>query len=131
MKYCAKCGAEMVDEAIFCVKCGCAVEDGGIAQSGRSNAQNSAIVTVAKVFMILTLVVWGFYGLILFIAFALLGLAPLGLLGFIPLAWCLPMTIVCFNKTKRGEPIGVGFKVCVLLFVNMVAGILLLCDNNN
>lgn len=23
MKYCQKCGAEMVDEAVICVKCGC------------------------------------------------------------------------------------------------------------
>ena len=26
MKYCTKCGAEMLDEAVICVKCGCPVE---------------------------------------------------------------------------------------------------------
>lgn len=26
MKYCAHCGAEMVDEAVICTKCGCAVD---------------------------------------------------------------------------------------------------------
>ncbi|MCR4726389.1 MAG: zinc ribbon domain-containing protein [Clostridia bacterium] len=25
MKYCSKCGTELVDEAVVCVKCGCAV----------------------------------------------------------------------------------------------------------
>ena len=26
MKYCSKCGAELVDEAVICPNCGCAVE---------------------------------------------------------------------------------------------------------
>ena len=27
MKFCAKCGNEMMDDAVVCVKCGCAVEE--------------------------------------------------------------------------------------------------------
>lgn len=27
MKYCKRCGAELVDEAIICTKCGCSVEE--------------------------------------------------------------------------------------------------------
>jgi TM2 domain-containing membrane protein YozV len=27
MKYCAHCGAELMDEAVVCVKCGCAIEN--------------------------------------------------------------------------------------------------------
>ncbi|MDR2314624.1 MAG: TM2 domain-containing protein [Spirochaetaceae bacterium] len=26
MKYCAHCGSELMDEAVICIKCGCAVE---------------------------------------------------------------------------------------------------------
>ena len=26
MKYCTKCGAELVDEAVVCTKCGCIVD---------------------------------------------------------------------------------------------------------
>ncbi len=46
---------------------------------------------------------------------------------FISLAWCIPMTISTWRKLQRRENIGVGFKVCTLLFVNLIAGVLLLC----
>lgn len=45
----------------------------------------------------------------------------------ITLAWCIPMTITTWRKLQRRENMGVGFRVCVLLFVNLIAGILLLC----
>lgn len=45
----------------------------------------------------------------------------------ITLAWCIPMTITTWRKLQRRENMGVGFRVCVLIFVNLIAGILLLC----
>ena len=114
MKYCSKCGAEMVDEAVFCVKCGCAVGSSVIfSQRAQGGTQGHGLVMAAKVLMILGTV--------------LMALSTFG----IALAWCVPLTVVYFNKISRGEPISTGFKVCSLLFVSMIAGILMLCDNNN
>ena len=127
MKYCAKCGAEMMDEAVFCVTCGYVVDEIAIFQGA---SQKSGIATAVKIFMILKMALLVPYTFCLFAFFAMLDLGILGFFGLIPLAWCLPMTIVYFNKTNRGEPIGIGFKVCSLLFVSMVAGILMLCDHN-
>lgn len=73
--------------------------------------QPSGLSVAAKVFMIISTVVYGLY--------------------IIPLAWCLPMTISYSKKIKNGEPVSTGFKVCTLLFVNLIADILMLCDNNN
>ncbi len=52
-------------------------------------------------------------------------------MGFllIPLAWCIPMTIKVYKAYKNDEKLSVGFDVCVLLFVSLIGGILLLCDN--
>jgi len=36
MKYCSRCGAELVDEAVFCTKCGCAVGTSGQIVTGVS-----------------------------------------------------------------------------------------------
>jgi len=36
MKYCSKCGFELLDEAVVCPKCGCAVS-GFIVKEGQSN----------------------------------------------------------------------------------------------
>lgn len=126
MKFCSKCGNQLVDEAVVCPKCGCAVDGASIkvtspqgqpATQGPSATQEqptpheSTMSTLAKVFMIIGTVVGG--------------------LSCIPLAWCLPMTISYCNKLKRGEPVSTAFKVCSLLFVNLLAGIFMLCDNDN
>lgn len=110
MKYCEHCGAEVLDEAVVCVKCGCKVN---VAATKSKN--DETMKTLILVFLIL-------------------GTVGLGLgLFFIPLAWCIPLTVAINNRMKRGEPIGTGLKVCALIFVSLIAGILLLCynDSNN
>jgi hypothetical protein len=49
----------------------------------------------------------------------------------LPLLWCIPLTVSVFNSFRDGRPIGTGTKVCVLLFVNLIAGICLLVMNEN
>ncbi|MBQ9761020.1 MAG: hypothetical protein IJW16_06700 [Clostridia bacterium] len=41
MKYCTKCGAEIFDDAVICIKCGCAVEGGISEQPIQKAVQNS------------------------------------------------------------------------------------------
>ncbi len=108
--YCSKCGNEIMEEAVICPKCGCAT---GKQFDRRENVQRenkSTLSTIAKVFMILGTVIMGLY--------------------LIPLAWCIPMTVSYCKKIKSGEPISTAFKVCSLLFVSLIGGILMLCDNN-
>lgn len=69
--------------------------------------RDDALCTLVKVFMIL-------------------GCVSIGWL-IIPLAWCIPMTVSVFKKLKSGESISTGLKVCSLLFVNLIAGVLMLC----
>lgn len=107
-KYCSTCGAEIRAEAVICTACGCSQN----APQPNSNVkkEKSGLRTAAKIFMIISCIFQGLY--------------------LIPLAWCLPMTINYSNKCKQNEPVGTGFKVCTLLFVNLIAGILMLCDNS-
>ena len=109
MRYCVHCGAEVHDEAVICVKCGCSIETPKpVAQA---SSTSSALATVVKVFLIISCIAQGWL--------------------IIPLAWCLPITISIFNSLKSGKTIGTGLKVCTLLFVNTIAGICLLCMNDN
>lgn len=48
----------------------------------------------------------------------------------IPLCWCIPMTVSVYKAYKCEKTLGTGFKICILLFVNLIGGILLLCDND-
>ena len=103
MKYCTHCGNEVVDEAVICPSCGCKVDSTNVAKSDDRNV----IALVAKIFMILGCIATGWL--------------------LIPLIWTIPLTVHVFKKLEKNEPIGTGVKVCSLLFVNLIAGILLLC----
>lgn len=112
--YCVKCGAKINDEAMFCSECGAPTTNNQPKAEPVTTAptakKDDTLQIVAKVFMIISCVVTGFY--------------------LIPLAWTIPMTIHYCNKIKNNEPVGTGFKICTLLFVNTVAGILMLCDKD-
>ena len=112
MKFCTKCGAQLPENCLFCPGCGSATYLQDDAQPQCDTAP-SGLSSVAKAFMIVGTVCMS-------LAFLL-----------IPLIWCLPMTISYFNKVKTNKPVSIGFKVCTLLFVNTIAGILMLCDNKN
>ena len=104
--FCTHCGAEINDEAVICVKCGCKVDEKKPAAQIKSENDDTMSVVI-KVFLILGCISQGWL--------------------LIPLAWCIPITVKIFNCLKNGLPISTGMKVCTLIFVNLVAGICLLC----
>ncbi len=112
MKFCTHCGAQLDDAAVVCPNCGCATDEFVAANNAQAAIlQDSTLNTVIKVFMVLGCIATGWC--------------------LIPLAWTIPMTVHFFNSAKSGRRVGVGFKVCVLLFVNLIAGICLLCRDED
>ena len=103
MRYCSHCGAQIADEAVICVHCGCKTEQ------TRVQTQDDTMKTVIKVFLIIGCIAIGWM--------------------LIPLAWCIPMTVSIFKKLDAGEPISTGMKVCTLLFVSLISGICMLCSD--
>lgn len=108
MKYCQKCGSQIADDAAFCSHCGSAVTP----SDSPATSEPSIFKTIAKIFMIVGCVVSAFPFLI-------------------PLCWTLPMTMHYIRAIKEHRHIGTEFKVCALIFVNIVAGILMLCDDED
>lgn len=111
--YCSKCGNEVVDEAVICTKCGCLLPGKNLQTRTAPSQQTDEISSTkkaAKVFMLIGLI---------FSAFSL-----------IPLIWTIPMYNSYCNKIENGEKVETGFKVCCLLFVNAIAGLIMLCDND-
>ncbi len=107
MKFCTHCGAEIADEAVVCTACGCPTETAPAVSATKSDS--NILKTVAKIFMLI-----GCIGT----AFVL-----------IPLCWTIPMTVHYWKSVENKTPVGVGFKVCTLIFVSLIAGVLMLCDN--
>ncbi len=128
MKYCCKCGSELCDEAIVCPNCGCAANN---PNETKTNNSSSGLLVAAKVLMIISCCALVISGIAAFIAYATLDMAYVGIFEFIPLAWCIPMTVTLDKKIKNNQPISIAFKICTLLFANIVSGILLLCAKDN
>lgn len=108
MKFCTHCGAEIADEAVVCTACGCPAETAA-AVDVNVNVGNGTLKLIAKIFMLI-----GCIGT----AFVL-----------IPLCWTIPMTVHYWKAVENKTPVGIGFKVCTLIFVSLIAGVLMLCDN--
>lgn len=106
MRFCQKCGKEIMDETVICPGCGCSV-----ASEKKEKGGDDGLAVASKIFLILGCIAQGWL--------------------LVPLAWCLPITISACNRMKNGEPVGTGLKVCALLFVNLIGGILLLCRSDD
>lgn len=123
--YCSHCGNELEENEKICSKCGQSCESKGAPNNSENpfasaaaapflpTRRESGLSIAVKVLMILSTIGIG-------ISTFLIGLA-----------WTIPMTVHYFNSIKFRRPIGTGFKVCSLLFVNTIAGILMLCDNEH
>lgn len=133
--YCTKCGAEINDEAVICPKCGC---ETGYKKKSVDNT-NETLRMVAKIFMLISTIAIGFLFFILFMSISIASSNRIHIEGVVmilpilvsPLAWCIPMTVHYWKKVGRNEPVSTAFKVCTLIFVNPISGILMLCDNGD
>ena len=97
----------MHEKAVICVQCGRSAEPARRSPA----AQNHSLITVIKIFLIIACISQGWL--------------------ILPLLWCIPMTVHVFSRLNRGQPVGVGMKIAVLLLLNMVSGICLLCMDDN
>ena len=124
MKYCTKCGAQLMDEAMICLKCGCAT--GAMRLPTAEKKRMTGLQIAATVFMCINLFAYVF----LIIGLAILITPWLYVLYIIPFGVMVPPMIIFESKVKQGQMIGVGLKVCILLLVSLIAGILLLCERD-
>lgn len=118
MNYCTNCGQNIDNDDLYCTNCGhqlISKKDNNTNKATTYSTantsaykKNSSLDTAIKVFMILACIADSSFFLIMLI-------------------WTIPMTISAWNKMENGEEISVGFKICYLLFVGKLAGILLLC----
>ena len=109
MKYCTYCGSEMFDDAVLCVKCGCKVPE--TIKTVLEIEKDRTMEIVVKVWLILGCISQGWL--------------------LLPLLWCIPITVSVWNSLEKGMKIGTGMKICTLLLVNLIAGVCLLCMDDD
>lgn len=65
MKYCSKCGKELMDEAVICVNCGCAVANEQTANpTAVQNRESSSTANCALIFAFLCPIVGLIIGIV-------------------------------------------------------------------
>lgn len=140
MKFCEYCGTKLFDIDRTCPKCGAPIfedkADNKTKNNGTSNFSNVnqqnfnninkeeherqkkkeqinlLVKEIAFVFMILSCICWGFI--------------------IIPLFWMIPMTIHYYNNCiKLKRPTTMFFKVCTLLFCNIISGLIMIFGEQN
>lgn len=113
MKYCEKCGAELLDEAVVCPKCGCAVESKKAEPAVPAKKPGTAGLVLGIVGAVLAGLSWVIFGFIF-------GLAALivGIVGIVQSAKALKLS-------KNGKSI-TGLILSILATVNFVAAIVYL-----
>ena len=120
--YCHHCGKEVENGNKFCPYCGALqdrysddyryeerkdeYEESKTSSSKVASEAQTGLDLAVKIFMVLSTVAFGF--------------------AIIPLIWMVPMTIHAFHKADNNEEYGIGFSICSLIFVDVVAGILMI-----
>lgn len=133
MKYCSYCGSQLTDESVICTNCGCLVQIATekkcvVFKNGSQDFFDFKLRGVRRAacgVAFLSSLFCMFLGLS-WLRYA----AIISVIYLIPLAWAIPMTVHYWKAVKNNRPVGTAFKVCTLLFINTVSGILMLCDKD-
>lgn len=136
MAYCRKCGNMIPDTSTYCIYCGNPTSSNTQVKPNQQGLETaikimffvSYILNIGAMFIAVVSLCLIILGLTLYV------ILPFGLvflLVLIPLAWMIPMHVYCVTKLNNREPIGLGFKICTLILINVVLGILLICHNDD
>lgn len=153
MKYCTHCGEPIEDDAAFCVTCGAKAKEEPVPAEMSKRDKN--LTLAAEILMIIACAI-SFIAGIIFLIMAIVGAAngvyflefdvseadkeliesayiaacvTVAIAGLVPLAYGIPMTVYVFKADKEGRPLSTAFKVCTLILMSVIPGILLLLRN--
>lgn len=108
-RFCPYCGQEVNVGDEWCGNCFGALNAPSHTPTAQAPPRPKSDYIAVRVFMIIGCIAGAFFYLV-------------------PLVWNIPLTVHVFKRLNKGAPISTGIKICVLLFCNLIAGILLLCD---
>ena len=140
MKICAHCGERNFDIKTECDRCHRPFVTTFVSKRTSLNKVVSAFMILAMIGAILEMIVSIFFWIVSLYSYNVIGghptLAASAIIYFV--AWVIffiraiivgIMIGAYHKKTSYGYPASMAFKVCTLLFVSLISGILMLCDD--
>ena len=131
IKFCPICGKELDEDANFCPACGNPTtkpdnESYFDYDNYRNHTERPQGIGIIMAFMIISCCIYGLSSVTLLAA----GFGATALIYLIPLCWQIPMTAHFSNCANAGLKVSTAFKVCTLLFVSIISGIIMLCNKD-
>lgn len=115
-KYCTKCGAKMPSSFSICTNCGKFFEKENTNTTNQTKYDFTSTKPNKHVYQII---------IFIFMIISTIYLATF----IIPLFWCIPMTITYWNKIRKNEKVSITFKICSLIFMGIIPGLLMLFED--
>jgi len=115
-KYCTKCGAKMPSSFSICTNCGKFFEKENTNTTNQTKYDFTSTKPNKHVYQII---------IFIFMIISTIYLATF----IIPLFWCIPMTITYWNKIQKNEKVNITFKICSLIFMGIIPGLLMLFED--
>lgn len=127
MRICPKCRSKINDNELICPKCGKMIMKKDISNNVEyTQSYTSGYQTAAKIFLCLTL------GIIAILT-GILASMNMMLYVYVNIPIFI-ITLICtiyyFRATEYDWYISIGYKIFILLFINLWAGVFMLLDSN-
>ena len=128
MNHCSNCGSQISDRDIYCSFCGTKIKRPKSEKKEKTKKMtaNDVFRLVAKITAIVTAGCWAIVAQVYFLIFSLYGHMLLGLVSFIPFIVSLLLTLSVINKTNNKAPMSKFYRICMLIFLSVPTGVMLL-----
>lgn len=127
IKYCPYCGATLPADAKFCIGCGRQqTTEHVVAVEAPTRHRMTGLQVATLIVQLLYIGAW----LVPSMIYAIIW--PLGFLLFIPFlvpaGISIATLVAWYNRIRQGKSIELSFRILVILFVNLIAGIMMCFD---
>ena len=140
LKSCPVCGKELDEDMNFCPVCGTVLkaplshdEQSNFIESATTDTPTEVMrppiqgVGTIMCFMVISCIITG---IMMFVYAGLNNYAAMFMMGILPLFWKIPMTVHFYSSANNFKKLSTTFKVCTLLFLSGISGLMLLCNKD-
>ena len=126
MNYCYNCGSKISEYDVYCPFCGTKIEKEVVDKKKSGRKANKVFKLIAKITAGVEFGLVAFVLSLIALDLSIFGFFMEGLIVMIPLIWMLPLMLSVYRKINNNEYMSKAYKICVLIFLSIPTGVMLL-----